>query len=114
MNQESKYLLVQGVPAVGASQELLKLMAVHGVIMEYRILDDYPAEHFTEVYLIKFERIQAARYYTVVSLTLNAPIATKVVCFSRMLKCLKSLYGKQRGPRSVLGPRCFLLYLIGQ
>ena len=26
-------------------------------------------------------------------LTLNAPIATKVVCFSRLLKCLRSLYG---------------------
>ena len=33
-------------------------------------------------------------------LTLNAPIATKVVCFSRLLKCLRSLYGKQCGPRS--------------
>ena len=33
-------------------------------------------------------------------LTLNAPIATKVVCFSRLLKCLRSLYGKQWGPRS--------------
>ena len=26
------------------------------------------------------------------SLTLNAPIATKLVCFSRLLKCLRSLY----------------------
>ena len=33
-------------------------------------------------------------------LTLNAQIATKVVCFSHMLKCLRSLYGKQCGPRS--------------
>ena len=33
-------------------------------------------------------------------LTLNAPIATKVVCFSRLPKCLRSLYGKQCGPRS--------------
>ena len=31
-------------------------------------------------------------------LTLNAPIATKVVCFSHLLKCLRSLYGKQSGP----------------
>ena len=31
---------------------------------------------------------------------LNAPMATKVVCFSRLLKCLRSLYGKQCGPRS--------------
>ena len=33
-------------------------------------------------------------------LTLNALIATKVVCFSRQLKCLRSLYGKQCGLRS--------------
>ena len=33
-------------------------------------------------------------------LTLNAPIASNVVCFSRLLKCLRSLYGKQCGPRS--------------
>ena len=33
-------------------------------------------------------------------LTFKAPIATKVVCFSCLLKCLRSLYGKQCGPRS--------------
>ena len=37
---------------------------------------------------------------TKTQLTLNAPIATKVVCFSRLLKCLRSLYGKQCGPIS--------------
>ena len=31
-------------------------------------------------------------------LTLKAPIATKVVCFSRLLNCLKRLYDKQCGP----------------
>ena len=30
----------------------------------------------------------------------NLPITTKVLCFSRLLKCLRSLYGKQCGPRS--------------
>ena len=39
------------------------------------------------------------------TLTLNAPIATKVVCFSRLLKCLRSLYGKQCG--SPIGAVCF-------
>ena len=47
-------------------------------------------------------------------LTLNAAIATTVVCFSRLLKCLRSLHGKQCGPRSdcsvCSGPRCLLLY----
>ena len=33
-------------------------------------------------------------------LTLKAPITTKVVCFSRLLKCLRCLYVKQCGPRS--------------
>ena len=33
-------------------------------------------------------------------LTLNVPIATKFICFSRLLKCLRNLYGKQCGPRS--------------
>ena len=55
--------------------------------------------------------------FTETDLTLNVPITTKVVCFSRLLNCLGSLYGKQCGPRSdcsqsVLGPRCLLLYLI--
>ena len=36
----------------------------------------------------------------IIVLTLNAPITTKVVCFSHLLKYLKSLYGKQCGPRS--------------
>ena len=33
-----------------------------------------------------------------IRLTLKAQIATKVVCFSRLLKCLRSLYDKQCGP----------------
>ena len=38
-------------------------------------------------------------HMTSLILTLNAPIATKVLCFSHLLKCLRSLYGKQCGPR---------------
>ena len=39
----------------------------------------------------------------------SLPITTKVVCFSRLLKCLSSLYGKQCGPRldcSYIGAVC--------
>ena len=43
--------------------------------------------------------------------TLNAPIATKVVCFSRLLKCLRSLYGKQCGPRSDYSYRSSLFWV---
>ena len=37
---------------------------------------------------------------SVTHLTLNAPIARKAANFSRLLKCLRSFYGKQCGPKS--------------
>ena len=55
-------------------------------------------------------------------LILNAPIATKVVCFSRLLKCLRSFNCKQCGPRSDCSYRsslfwvhavCFYTYFVG-
>ena len=45
------------------------------------------------------------------NLTLNAPMATKVVCSSRLLKCLRSLYGKQCGPRSDCSYRSSLFWV---
>ena len=44
-------------------------------------------------------------------LTLNAPIATKVVCFSHLPECLRSLYGKQCGPRSDCSYRSSLFWI---
>ena len=44
-------------------------------------------------------------------LALNAPITTKVVCFSRLLKCLRSLYGKQCGPRPDCSYRSSLFWV---
>ena len=44
-------------------------------------------------------------------LTLNVPITTKVVCFSRLLKCLRSHYGKQCGPRSDCSYRSSLFWV---
>ena len=41
-------------------------------------------------------------------LALNAPIPTKVVCFSHLLKCLRSLYGKQCGHRTACSYRSSL------
>lgn len=62
VHHESRYLLVQGVPAVGAGNELDKLFSTYGQISEICPLDDYPADQFSEVYLVKFERIQSARF----------------------------------------------------
>lgn len=58
---ESRYLLIQGVPAVGAMKELVERFALYGAIEQYNALDEYPAEDFTEVYLIKFLNIQSSR-----------------------------------------------------
>ena len=44
-------------------------------------------------------------------LTLKAPMATKVVCFSRLLKCLRSVYSKQCGPRSDCSYRSSLIWV---
>ena len=44
-------------------------------------------------------------------LTLNAQVTTKIVCFSRQLKCLRSLCGKQCGPRSDCSYRSSLFWV---
>nr|XP_005550293.1 PREDICTED: RNA-binding protein 48 isoform X3 [Macaca fascicularis] len=61
INLESQYLLIQGVPAVGVMKELVERFALYGAIEQYNALDEYPAEDFTEVYLIKFMNLQSAR-----------------------------------------------------
>jgi len=45
-------------------KELVEQFALYGAIEEYHALDEYPAEQFTEVYLIKFQNLQCARYRT--------------------------------------------------
>ncbi|XP_078095084.1 RNA-binding protein 48 [Mustelus asterias] len=61
INLESRHLLIQGVPAVGVMKELIELFALYGTIEEYSVLHEYPAEEFTEVYHIKYQRLQSAR-----------------------------------------------------
>ncbi|XP_075995330.1 RNA-binding protein 48 [Genypterus blacodes] len=61
INLESRYVMVQGVPAIGVMTELVQLCALYGVVEEYRPLDEYPAEEFTEVYLVKFQKLTSAR-----------------------------------------------------
>ena len=50
-------------------------------------------------------------YMVTLRLTLNGPIATKVVSFSQLLKCLSSLYGKQCGPRADCSYRSSLFWV---
>ncbi|KAH3755924.1 RNA-binding protein 48 [Pelomyxa schiedti] len=58
---ESRYVMVSNVPAVGARGDLLSLFALHGPILEYRLLDDYKtADQFTDVYWIKYSSVEEA------------------------------------------------------
>jgi hypothetical protein len=59
--QESKFLIVRNVPALGNTEELMKLFSLYGTIEEYRLLDEEAAVEFTDVYWIKFKNIAEAR-----------------------------------------------------
>ncbi|XP_055943198.1 RNA-binding protein 48-like [Argiope bruennichi] len=61
INQESVYLLISNVPAVGGAEELQALCDQYGTVEDFRPLDEYPCEEFTEVYLVKYNLFPAAR-----------------------------------------------------
>ncbi|KAL5486511.1 hypothetical protein EMCRGX_G018999 [Ephydatia muelleri] len=61
INQESRYLLIQNIPALGVVKDLLELFSLYGPIEEYRLLDEYPAEPYTDVYWIKYADINSSR-----------------------------------------------------
>ena len=62
INDESTYLLVQGIPAVGIHDELVQLFSLNGEVSEHRLMKDYPSENFCDTLLVKFKHIQSARY----------------------------------------------------
>lgn len=57
---ESRYVIVRNVPALGCIDELVKLFGQFGPIEEYRLLDEEECEPFTDVYWIKFVHISNA------------------------------------------------------
>ncbi|GFS16616.1 RNA-binding protein 48 [Elysia marginata] len=63
VNNESIYLIIQGVPSVGAGSELNKLCSSFGPLGDFKPLDEYPCEDkYTEVYLVKYKKIQSSRF----------------------------------------------------
>lgn len=61
INQESCYLLISNVSAVGAGEDLKDACLEYGDIDDYHAVDGYDTEEFTETYLVKFARVQSAR-----------------------------------------------------
>lgn len=62
VNDESKYLIVSGVPAIKITSELEAMCLKYGDIEVLKILPDYPHEEYTEAYLLKYLRIKNARF----------------------------------------------------
>lgn len=59
---ESKYLIVRNVPALGCGDELAKLFGSYGHVEECKPMDDEDCEPFTDVYWIKFRQVNNARF----------------------------------------------------
>ncbi|KAL2903332.1 RNA-binding protein 48 [Bienertia sinuspersici] len=59
---ESKYLIVRNVPALGCGDELRQLFATYGDVEECKPMDAEECEQFTDVYWIKFHLISNARF----------------------------------------------------
>ncbi|KAK7320079.1 hypothetical protein RJT34_04810 [Clitoria ternatea] len=58
---ESRYLIVKNVPALGCGDDLLRLFSTHGEIDECKPMDAEDCEPFTDVYWIKFNHFTSAR-----------------------------------------------------
>ncbi|XP_064459697.1 RNA-binding protein 48-like [Ornithodoros turicata] len=59
--QESCYLLITNVAAVGANEELRDACLEYGDISDFYPADGYETEQFTEAYIVRYARIQSSR-----------------------------------------------------
>ncbi|WOL13261.1 hypothetical protein Cni_G22030 [Canna indica] len=59
---ESRYLIVRNVPALGCGDELAKLFGSYGDIEECKPMDAEDCDPFTDVYWIKFSQVRNARF----------------------------------------------------
>lgn len=62
VNDESKYMIINGVPAIKIESELERLCLKYGDVECLQLLRDYPREEYTEVYLLKYHTIRSARF----------------------------------------------------
>ncbi|ERN02361.1 hypothetical protein AMTR_s00096p00065500 [Amborella trichopoda] len=59
---ESRYLIVRNVPALGCIDELVKLFGSYGPIDECRYMDEEESEPYTDVCWIKYVQVSNARF----------------------------------------------------
>ncbi|KAI7904220.1 uncharacterized protein BX663DRAFT_504349 [Cokeromyces recurvatus] len=62
ISQESRYLIIENVPSLGVTQQLLDYCQQFGAIEEHRLLDEHSSStEYTDVYLIQYTNIKSAR-----------------------------------------------------
>ncbi|KOC68473.1 RNA-binding protein 48 [Habropoda laboriosa] len=61
INDESKHVMICGVPKLHLGEEVKKLVEPYGNIKRIHVVPDYPTEEFTEAYYVQYVRIQSAR-----------------------------------------------------
>nr|GMD97010.1 RNA-binding protein 48-like [Ipomoea batatas] len=59
---ESKFLIVRNVPSLGCGDDLAKLFTTYGEVEECKPMDAEDCEPFTDVYWIKFQRVDNPRF----------------------------------------------------
>ncbi|ESQ51240.1 hypothetical protein EUTSA_v10017205mg [Eutrema salsugineum] len=59
---ESRYLVVRNVPALGCGEDLMRLFTTYGEVEECKPMDAEDCEDFTDVYWIKFRLITNSRF----------------------------------------------------
>lgn len=59
---ESKYLIVRNVPALGCGDQLADLFRTYGDIEDCKPMDAEDCEPFTDVFWIKFVQVSSARF----------------------------------------------------
>ncbi|KAK2430702.1 RNA-binding (RRM/RBD/RNP motifs) family protein [Trifolium repens] len=62
VSDESRYLIVRNVPALGCGNDLLQLFSTYGQVEECKPMDAEDCEQFTDVYWIKFLLFSNARF----------------------------------------------------
>ena len=55
------YIIITNVPAIGGSEELRALCDQYGVVDDFKALNEYPCEEFTEAFLVKYNSFPSAR-----------------------------------------------------
>lgn len=94
VNDESKHLLIFGVPSLNLRQELKALFIKFGKLTQFAITENYPKENFTDNFYAIYETIQSARIAKKMLDTKNFYGGVLHVCYAPELETLDDVREK--------------------